>query len=69
MRNTVSKKSKWQSTTIFLFVLASAAVLIASFASGCGPNDVTAHFCPDGGVPDGGDAGDGGAGGSDPFCN
>lgn len=67
MRSTASKQSKWQSATIFVAVLVSAAVSITSLASGCGPNDVTIHNCPDGGGPDGGDAGDGG-GGSDPFC-
>lgn len=64
MRTTASKRTKWQSTTLFAAMLAISVATIATTSSGCGPNDVVIHDCPDAGMEDGGSGGQGGSGGS-----
>lgn len=68
MHRKPSKQYPWQGLTLFAIVLLGATVSIAVSASGCGPNDVFIHNCPDAGQQDGGDAGDD-AGPVDPVCN
>jgi hypothetical protein len=71
MRRTVLKRLKWQSSTRFLAALLAAAASIAAMAmaSGCGPNDVAIHDCPDAGKPDGGDGGNAGGAGGGSLCD
>jgi hypothetical protein len=67
MRRTESNPLKWPSAMVITALLVVAAASIATMASGCGPNDVIIHDCPDSGARDGGGGqGGGGAGGS--FC-
>lgn len=70
MRRAVVKRLKWQSSAGLLAALLAAAgsITAAAMASGCGPNDVHIHDCPDSGKPDGGDGGNAGGAGGGSIC-
>lgn len=66
MCSAASNQLKWRSAALITALLVGASASIATMASGCGPNDVIIHDCPDSGAQDGGggQGGGGGAGGS-----